>query len=74
MFFRVLIVANFPQEPTHDHVVRLIDYLRNHATNINAGQPNVEHTTARIELCHHDETPGAPCTLVREWQLPNRPR
>lgn len=70
MFYRIVIIANLPRRPSTRQVTRVIDHLRTHAINVNVGSPNPELTRARIEECHHDETPTESCTLIRAWELP----
>lgn len=69
MFYRMVIIANLPGPPNPGIETALLAYLEREGININTDQPNEELTRARIEQCHHDETPGAPCVLVRNWQL-----
>lgn len=71
MYYRTIIIAYTPEEPTQAQQRRLLDWLKSHAINVNPGQENQETTTVQLELCHHDEQPHGPCDLVRSWELPN---
>ena len=70
MFYRIMIVANFPTLPPATYLNTIKGYIEANAITVNPGLPHTEISAYSLHKCYHDEDSTKPCDLIAEYQTP----